>query len=179
MEFDRGLATFLAAVIAAIVSLITLFTTLPKEMRAANRKTLEPHIDDISDSVHQIIAISNILLKTKSPESKENWSKKAEIHKVKLKEIRPKVRYSLWKIDKYIQSLTRLSDYTLYTLDDSKTVKKLLYWGNLFGNKVDQCIRYSYVTGKSPWFYNLWLLRFYNYMFKKVRNDYKAKRNVS
>ncbi|HKH61081.1 MAG TPA: hypothetical protein VKA49_09635, partial [Flavitalea sp.] len=69
ITIDRGFATLVAAIIAAFLSLLTLLATKSTEIRAAHRKTLESFIYDISDSVHQLIATSNILLKNKSEES--------------------------------------------------------------------------------------------------------------
>jgi hypothetical protein len=61
-EIDRGLATLIAAALAAVISILTFILTLffnrKGEIRAARRKTLEEFIYDLSDSVHQLIAIS-------------------------------------------------------------------------------------------------------------------------
>ena len=61
-EIDKGLATLIAASIAAIISILTFLLTLyfnrKSEVRAARRKTLEVFIYDVADSIHQLIAIS-------------------------------------------------------------------------------------------------------------------------
>lgn len=76
-----------------------------------------------------MIAISNILLKNKAEESRGNWSERAEEAKGKLKDIGPKIRYSLRGLENYILSLTRLPDFTLYTLDDIEVAKKVVKRG--------------------------------------------------
>lgn len=173
---DRGFATLSAAIIAAILSFLTLLATKSTEVRTAHRKTLESFIYDISDSVHQMIAISNILLKNKSAESRGNWSDRAEKAKAKLKELRPKIRYALWGLEPYLLSLAKLPDYTLYTLADEKVVKKVVRRGSRLGDSLDECIRHCYLNGRSPRFYELWKLKFYNWHFHVTRNNYKAKR---
>lgn len=178
ITIDRGFATLAAAVIAALLSLLTLLATRSTEVRAAHRKTLESLIFDISDSVHQLIAISNILLKNKTEESRGNWSERAEKAKAKLKELRPKIRYALWGLDTYLLSLAKLPDYTLYTLADVKVSKKVVKRGSRLGDSLDRCIRDCYLNGRSPRFYELWELKFYNWHFHKTRNNYKAKRNL-
>jgi hypothetical protein len=178
ITIDEGTATLAAAVIAAILSLLTLLSTIPTEVRAANRKTLESYITDLSDSIHQMIAISNILLKNKTEESRGNWRQKAEVAKSKLKDIRPKIRYSLWGLESYILSLTRLPDFTLYTLDDIEVAKKVVKRGARLGDTLDNCIRKCYLSGRTPRFYELWVLKFYSWHFTKTRNDYKAKRKT-
>lgn len=176
MTIDEGTATLAAAIISAFLSLLTLISTRPTEIRAANRKTLEAYIPDLSDSIHQLIAISNILLKNKTEQSRENWRQKAENAKSKLKNIRPKIRYSLWGLEGYILSLTRLPDFTLYTLDDIEVSKKVVNRGTKFGDRLDNCIRKCYLSGRIPRFYELWVLRYYNWCFIMARNNYKAKR---
>ncbi|MDE5492244.1 hypothetical protein [Elizabethkingia meningoseptica] len=175
LNIEEGTATLLAAIIAAIFSFFTLLSIKPKEIRAANRKTLEPYIYDLSDSIHQLIAISNIIIKTKTEEGLRNWREKAEIAKEKLKDIRPKIRYSLWGLEDYILSLTKLPDFTLYTFSDIEVAKEVVKKGTQFGDSLDNCIRKCYSSGRTPRFYELWRLKYYNWRFIKVRNKYKTK----
>ena len=180
-EIDRGLATLIAAALAAVISILTFILTLffnrKGEIRAARRKTLEEFIYDLSDSVHQLIAISNILLKNKTTESRSNWSEKAEQAKNKLKELRPKIRCALWGLDKPIKVLTRLPDYTQYTLESVETSKSVVKRGSKLGDVLDNCIRKCYLNGRSPRFYEIWRLRFLAWRCEKTRNDYKSERD--
>ncbi len=177
-KFDQPTATLFAALIAALLSLINLLSARGTEMRVAKRKTLESFIYDISDSVHQLIAISNMFLKNKTEESRSNWREKAEKAKTTLKDLRPKIRYALWGLDEYLLSLTRLPDFTLYTLADLAVAEKVVRRGSRLGAAIDRCIRDCYLKGQSPRFYQLWLIKFYDWHFRKARNDYKNKRKV-
>lgn len=180
-QIDRELATLVAAYIAAIVSVMTFFLTLlfnrRTEIRAARRKTLESFIFEISDSVHQLIAISNIFLKNKTITSRENWNEKAEKAKNDLKTLRPKIRYALWGLDKPIKVLTRLPDYTQYTLESLEVAKQIVLKGSNLGDYLDNCIRKCYLNGRSPRFYEKWYLKYLSWELEKVRNKYKNERD--
>lgn len=180
-EIDKGVATLIAAGMAAIISiftfLLTLFFNRKGEIRSARRKTLEEFIYDVADSVHQLIAISNILLKNKTDESRGNWSQKAEKAKSTLKTLRPKIRYALWGIDKPLKVLTRLPDYTQYTLESESVSKKVVKRGSKLGDALDNCIRKCYLHGRSPRFYERWRLQFLAWRCEKTRNDYKSERD--
>ncbi len=126
MEIDKGIATLIAALVAAISSLMILFSKKKAELREANRKSLENYTKDLSSSIHQLIATSNILLKAKTKDSQDNWKEKAEKAKDILKKIRPELTYSLWGIDSSLQTLTRLPDFTAYTLTDEKIAAKIV-----------------------------------------------------
>jgi hypothetical protein len=175
-KINLGIATLIAAVIAAVSSIFILLLNKKGEIRKANRKTLESYIYDLSESMHQLIATSNIILKTKTEESRVNWTEKAEEAKLKLKELRPKIRYVLWGIDDSIQTLTRLPDYTLYTIADEKTSSKLVDAGTKFGNAIDLCIRNCYLHGRSPNIYEIWRINFLKWRFERIRNNYKSNR---
>jgi len=176
LNLDQPTATFIAAIIAAILSLINLLSAKETEMRVANRKTLEAFIYDISDSVHQLVAISNMFLKNRTEESRGNWREKAEEAKSILKKLRPKIRYALWGLDEHLLTLTRLPDFTLYTLADINVAKEVVRRGSRLGNAIDKCIRDCYLKGQSPRFYNIWIIKFYDWHFRKSRNDFKRKR---
>ncbi|KAB1065079.1 hypothetical protein [Salibacter halophilus] len=180
-KIDKGIATLIAAGIAAVISIFTLMLTLffnrKSEIRSARRKSLEEFIYDVADSVHQLIAISNILLKNKTPESRSNWTDKANKAKMKLKALRPKIRYALWGLDKPIKVLTRLPDYTQYTLESDEVSKKTVKRGSNLGDALDNCIRKCYLNGRSPRFYEIWWLRFLAWKCEKPRNEYKLERD--
>lgn len=170
---DVGVATLIAAIIAAISSLFTLFSDRKSEIRQANRNTLELYVTELSESIYQIVATSNILLKNKSQESRDNWTERAEVSKQNLKDLRPKVRYILWGVDDSIQTLTRLPDFTLYTLSDSNVSKKVVTRGTRLGNNIDKCIRNCYLNGRAPNQYEILKIKFLSWHFRQARDKYR------
>lgn len=177
MEIDRGLATLIAAIIAAISSLIVLFSKKNQEIRAANRKSLEGYVKDLSGSIHQLIATSNILIKAKTPESQDNWKEKAEKAKDTLKKIRPELTYSLWGIDKSLQTLSRLPDFTSYTLVDKSVSEKIVKRGTRLGDTINKCIKNCYLEGRAPTWFEIKRINFLEWKFRKTREDFKKKKN--
>jgi hypothetical protein len=178
MIIDRGTATLIAAIIAAISSLIVLFSKRGAEIRTARRKSLEKYISDLSSSIHQLIATSNILLKAKTSESQTNWKVKAESAKDQLKKIRPELTYSLWGIDSSLQTLSRLPDFTAYTLEDNEIAKKVVKRGTKLGDAINKCIKNCYLNGRAPSWWEIRKIKFYEWRFRKVRNDYKKNKSA-
>ncbi|TOA23628.1 hypothetical protein CGG93_22455, partial [Vibrio parahaemolyticus] len=81
MVIDQGLATLAAAFLAAVLSGLSLMQKKDVEIREANRKYLETFIEELSDSIHQLIALSTIMLKNKTEVSLNNTRAKAEAPK--------------------------------------------------------------------------------------------------
>ena len=178
LTIDKGVATLIASLIAAVLSFFSFIQNKKVEVRAANRKKLEPYIDDLAESIHEIMAFSNIMLKNKSEESLNNYKNKASAAKEKLKSLRRKIRYPLWGIDDYIQQLSRISDYTLYTLKDKKVAIKNVQKGKLLAKSIDRCVKNCYIHGRCPTILERLIIRYRAYAFTKVRNNYKKARCI-
>ena len=167
----------MAAIIAALLSFITLLQNKKTEIREANRKKLELYIDDLSESIHEIMAFSTIMLKNKSEESLKNYKSRADEAKKKLKELRKKIIYPLWGIDDCIQQLTRVSDYTSYTLKDKKVATKNVKRAKLLAKSIDCCIKNCYIHGRNPTLAERLFIKYRTYRFTRVRNDYRKSHN--
>jgi len=173
MEIDRGLATLLAAIIAAVLSGLALLQKKSIEVREANRKYLETFLEDLSDSIHQLIALSTIMLKNKTEESLANTKNKAEEPKEKLKKLRTKIRYPLWGIDEAIQKLTRVTDFTLYTLSNPSVAEENVKRAKSLALSIDKCIRNCYLKGRSPNFIERRIIYYKVWRFTRVRESFK------
>ena len=178
MEIDKGVATLIAALLAAVLSGLTLLQKKSVEMREANRKYLETFVEELSDSIHQLMALSTIMLKNKTEESLSNTKVKSEKPKEKLKQLRTKIRYPLWGIDDAIQKLTRVTDFTLYTLKEPAVAKLNVKRAKSLANSIDKCIRNCYLHGRSPNFMEIQIIKFKAWRFTSVRNGFKEKRNT-
>lgn len=178
MEIDKGVATLIAALLAAVLSGLTLLQKKSIELREANRKYLETFIEELSDSIHQLMAIATIMLKNKTKESLNNSKSKAEEPKEKLKRLRTKIRYPLWGIDDAIQKLTRVTDFTLYTLNEPAVAEDNVKKAKSFAYSIDKCIRNCYLHGRSPSFLEIHIIKFKAWRFTSVREGFKEKRNT-
>ena len=89
--------TLIAALIAAISSIITLWLNVrsqySSETRIAQRAVLENFIVELGEAIHETTATSKILLKTKTEEAAKNWRDRSIVAKEKLQSLIPKLRY--------------------------------------------------------------------------------------
>lgn len=176
IQLNEPIATVIAASIAAILSFITLLQNVKSESREAYRNSLNPYLEELSECIHEIMAFSTIMLKNKTEESLLNYKEKANAAKDRLKELRKKIRYPLWGIDEYIQKLSRVSDYTSYTLGDKKIAQENVKQAKLLAKAIDKCVFTCYKKGRSPILLEQWYIRYRTWKFLKVREKYRKER---
>lgn len=166
---DKPTATLIAAIIAAIASLISIFANKAAEFRAAHRRTLSDYIHDLSKTLHQIIATSKILTNYNTDENLKNWRGKAQEAKENLKKMRPELRYTLAGLDLGFRTSSRLPDWVEHARGYPEYEKKLVEKGANISEALDGCIRRSYQKGRPPRFYEAWYVTF---LSKKLDNYY-------
>ena len=177
MIIDSGVATLVAAILAAILSGINLLNQKKTEIRSANRQYLGTFIEDLSQSIHQLIALSVIMLKNKTKESLQNTAAKTEEPKNCLKKLRTKIRYPLWGIDDSIQKLTRIPDFTLYTLANPEIAQENVDMAIILVKSVDRCIRNCYLQGRSPNLFEIYYIKYRVWRFTRIRDNFKKQKN--
>lgn len=140
--------TLIAAVIAAVAAtlqiVLSAITSRNSEFRAAHRRILEPYIQDIGRSIHQILASSKMYLKRYGKQqSLDNWRSRAEDAVHRLKEIRWKVRYPLWGIDEGLRVITRVFHWVSHLQDYPDNAEKLFKAGDNLRKALDEAIKNS------------------------------------
>jgi hypothetical protein len=144
-------ATLIAAGLAAVASLSNVAATargaLKAELRVARRKSLEASVVDLGDCLHQVLACANVLMMTSSEEATDRWRNRGQEAKKKLKELRPKLRYSLWGMDEALRVLSRIPDWADHLRSEPRRAKKLLRLSNRLRSGVDRSVRTVYVNG--------------------------------
>jgi hypothetical protein len=154
MSITAEQVTFIAAVIAAFASVITLvmniFAARSSEMRVAHRRSLEQHIHDLSDAIHSTVATTKILTQAKTEPAVENWRERADCAQNKLKELRVILRYPLWGITDAMNTLTRLPDWIENARRFPKYSELIFSKGKKLGDEIDKAIRNSYTFGRPP-----------------------------
>ncbi|WP_219562503.1 hypothetical protein, partial [Vibrio parahaemolyticus] len=103
---------------------------------------------------------------------------KAEAPKEAIKMLRTKIRYPLWGIDDAIQTLSRVPDFTLYTIKDLNVASCNVKRAKSLALSIDKCIRNCYLEGRSPSFVEIQIIKIKVWRFTRVRNSYKKKRNT-
>ena len=178
---DQGQAILIASAVAAGASLLNLILAFlsgrKKELRELHRKALEPHIQDISKALHEIAATSSILTKNRSTESIENWRKKAEWPKHRLRQIYVELRYPLWPIREAIRTISRLPDWIEHARGFDKHERVLLSYGSYLAYGLDWAIMRSYNKGRVPLFSDYLWVSFVRWRllinYKKMQKDKK------
>jgi hypothetical protein len=144
-------ATLIAAGVAAVASLSNVASTargaLKAELRVARRKSLEASVVDLGECLHQVLACANVLMMTSSAEATDSWRSRAQEAKKRLKDLRPKVRYSLWGMDEALRVLSRIPDWSGHLRSNPHRAKKLLRLSNRLRAGVDRSVRTVYVNG--------------------------------
>jgi hypothetical protein len=175
---DQPTSTLIAASIAALSSLWVLIgntrASRCSEMRVAHRKALEPHVAVIGEALHNIIATSSILLKAKTDVSINNWRIRSADAQTKLKEIRPKVRYSLWGIDEGIRTITRIPNWVEHARIRPTVATSLLSSAGALRCALDHAIRHSYSHGTLPSWWACFRVTYHAKQCRKVYAQLKS-----
>jgi len=177
---DQGLATLIAASIAAFAALLTLVIQLSSqryaELRVAHRQSLVPYTAELGEALHSVIATSRVLLKTKSEVAYNKWRAYGRKAQAELKELRPKLRYPLWGADFGIKVLTRLPDWTDHLRGEPGRADRLLERANNLRIWIDRAVRRGYLDGRPP----SWLQkRMIAYYARKCQGVFKDRPEVT
>jgi len=145
-------ATLVAASIAATASILTLILRVGSEwrteLRKVNRSRLEPHVADLGDAIHKIVATSVLSVRDERTANVEYWRKlKADARRT-LRQLRRTLRYPLWGLDDGIKALICLPDWV--TPDDSADYDAVLLAATKLRASLDNSIRRCYRDGRPP-----------------------------
>lgn len=167
---DVGFATFLAAIIAALASLVSLVYRKDFESKAAYRKVLDSILNDLSEAIHETVATSNIIVKTSTKEGLKNWSAKADNAKKKLKVLTYRTRYSLYGLEDGMRTLSRLPDWAEHKRNIPNEINPLLKKAGRLKYWLDYSIRKSYFRGTSPNSFQKMMVNYSAYSLRKAYN---------
>jgi hypothetical protein len=159
---DQGLATAVAAVIAAFVSIVTLIVSAVaagrSEIRAAHREVLAPYLETLSESLYTIVA-AVVVMRKRSLGNQEvgEWQTRAKEAGKRVDDTRRKVRYFLPGLEEALRQLVLASDHvaTITPIPGDHADKLVRGYQRLSG-RVDVAIRASYRKGMPPGIYRRW-----------------------
>lgn len=168
-------ATLIAAIIAASATVITLMFTLinkrGEEYRTAHRDVIAEDLKAIGKCVHEVLALSNIQLKTIAGTQHPDRYRAAADAAKRLKEKRLDVRYTLWGIDDALRTLARLPDWIGHAKPSPETAQLLFSQAKDMGEQIDLAVRIAYVEGKPP---GRWRLFRVNCAVKQFKKTYET-----
>lgn len=141
-----------AIILATLISLTVGYVTGRRsEFRAAHRKVLGEHVDELARAIHETVATSNVIFKrVRRGESWNTWYDRAQQAAEDLKTLRRKLRYPLWGFDNALRSLTRLPDWLGHVREDREGTKELLERADRLRDLLDTMIRRAYLRGRPP-----------------------------
>ena len=175
---DSGTATLLAAVVAAVASLATLvlstLTSRAAEFRASFRQSLDPHIADLGEAIHETIAISKMLIRAQGDESTGNWRLRGKRAQGQLKSLRGQMRYSLWGVDEGLRVLTRVPDWLDHLRTFPESSEKLFARATGLSEYVDLVIYRAYRRGRPPNFLERMRVRYLAWRLRSTHSSIMA-----
>lgn len=178
MEIDRGITTLIAAVIAALVSIISLLVStsskFSSEKREINRKRLEPLIEELGANLYGLMATTVLLIRDKNTVNKGYWLRQIEESRKALRRIRLQVRYSLWGLDEGLRMMISLPDLIYSKKVENKI--EILHKATNLRNALDIVIRNCYQLGRSP---NYFERKKINFWVTKLKEEWIALKELS
>lgn len=150
--------TLIAAVVAAVASVLgvivtaaTIYFDRRSTAEAQHRDLLKPHIIDLGETLHKVIACSQIVVHRAAQEqTTEKWQRLAGEACTKLKELRLKVKYPLWGLDDGLNEMTRLASYVSHLRNREEFRQPLLDAAESLRRELDEAIRKSFLEGQPP-----------------------------
>lgn len=151
--------TLIAALIAALVSVVNLYMTAMfsrrAEMRVAHRELLSRDLNELASAITQAIAVAhelNVIATTGGgAQRRRNWLDKANTVTRTVKTVRPRVRYQLWGLDEGLRTLARVPDWVNhYVGDRADGGSAFVDEAGKLGRMLDEAIRRSYQRGTPP-----------------------------
>lgn len=172
---DTGVATLVAAIVAAFSGVLSLVITTvfnwTSLQRNAHRDLLAPYMSTLSKELHQIIACSDMISRAKSDESVKSWNDRAAESQSQLKSIRTELRYPLWGVDVGLQTLTRLPNWIKNARKHPDVTKNLLEHGDKLGELIDLIILDCYKRGLPPSVIGRWRVK---RRAQKLRTEFRS-----
>jgi hypothetical protein len=158
-------ATLVAAIIAAVASLLVLVANLlgarRAEMRAAHRTALVKYLETVGEGIHETAASATIIrrLHLQSAETK-TWRDNGKSGSDKLKLVRPKIKYTLYGLDEPLRTLSRMPEWiATYKSVKQTNADELLEEMQKLAGAIDGAVRWSYKRGLPPGPLRRWWLK--------------------
>lgn len=155
LTFDAPIATAVAALVAALASIVSLFFTIRaarfSEMRIAHRKAIEPYLVSLSTDIHEVIA--GIVVARKRIEAGQEdaakWIRKSQDAGDRLKITRKKTLYFLPKLQDSLRELSLAGDHIATYKNLSNTnVDQVVSAYRTLSDRTNKAVELSYRRGK-------------------------------
>jgi len=171
MALDQPTATLIAALTASVLSLLNLWWTHRAgrrgEMRTQYRDLLKPYVADLGEALHQIVASATVAVHRKTQgRTPDDWLERSEAACTRLKELRVKAKYPLWRIEDGLRQITRVASWIKHNIDRVDRRDKLLAAAEELRVALDDAVREAYLNGCPPGLIHRWTVA---YKARKLR----------
>lgn len=173
-------ATLLAAVIAAVFSIIALLVSayLAKlsDQRSTRRSALVNDFTELGNKIYQLVALSVKMSQCKIDSTFAMIRSKADAVAKEIDQIRLKTRYPLWGLDTGFRTIKWMPIYiaNMKNQRTSPRTKELLRRGTRLREAMDIAICHSYFYGQQPTFIQRTRVKWRAYRLRKYFDDSKV-----
>lgn len=172
------IAALIAAIASFALSTFNMWHSLGTEARTVHRKALDTEIPKLSTALHEIMAVSRILVKTRTVEAQKRLDAKGLEAKEALLAARGNLRYPLWGVADALKTLSRLPSWAQHAKRFPTHSTELLAAGDALREALDSAIMYSLEEGCRPSIFKRWkvvrkekrLLHVYS-VFRRGKNE--------
>ena len=173
---NQGDATLLAAVIAAVLSLVTLlisaYLAKVSDFRITRRSALTSDFTKLGAKLYEIIALSVKMSQCKTDDSFASARSSADAVAREIDTLRLNTRYPLWGLDSGFRTIKWMPVYIAHMKDrlTEPRAKELLRLGTKLREAMDVAICQAYFRGQQPSIFErtrvniraYWLRRFFD-----------------
>jgi hypothetical protein len=149
-------ATLLAALIAALFSIIALFVSAHfsrlSDLRSTRRNALSNDFTELGNKLYQLVALSVKMSQCKTDATFSTIRAQADTIAKEIDQIRLKTRYPLWGLDSGFRTIKWMPVYIAHMKDKrtDKRTKELLKRGTSLREAMDLAICHAYFHGQQP-----------------------------
>lgn len=148
------LTAAIAAIIAAVASVLNLVVSSVAQYRAdlrkARRETLAPHLLELSENAYAVIARTSGYLESSDPQARSRRREKAREAANSLDSVRRKSRLFLGEISEAIHTLVILPRLAEHVVDSPERKQHLIPLATEVRRALDKCLREAFVDGRFP-----------------------------
>ena len=145
-------ATLAAAAVAAVASFASLIVNVraarQSEARAAQRAAIGPSYEQLAKVLYECVATASVFLKTEpDSEGRRNWAQRCNEAADSLKQIRPRVRFTLSGLYEGFRTLSRVPHWAQNYHDTSDGA---IARATALRKALDGAVLRSYRRGRAP-----------------------------
>lgn len=143
-------ATLTAALIAAAVSLASLWWSRRAEERQAIRGALAAFLPELGEGMHVALACAHIIIKRKNSSSLGEWPARGQQAKTQIESARQRGRFLLSGLEDALQVVARAPGWATHARNADFPADRYIVAVDEVRKRVDEVVRDCFVRGRLP-----------------------------